>query len=474
MGKNKIKITFCGMSANTVTGSMYLIEWNNKKVLLDCGLYQSGSLNLLKAYQINHRNYKVPFKNLDAIIISHIHTDHSQLLPYVYSKGAKCPTYISKNSIPIMRIMMQDSVKIFESDTEKLKKKYNTKATMLYQLDDIETALSHVQEIDFHKKYQILDDMTLELFHAGHIVNASQIRLEITVDNVIKTIGYTGDIGSNIEKNYVTDYEPLPYCDVILGESTYSADLRSHSMKDKIKDIEKIQTVVQQCCIDSCNKVIFGSFSLGRLQDILTELYKLYGDNKTFSIPILIDAPLGIKICNIYSEVIEKNNELWEKVKSWKNIVWINDYETSKYYQGLNTPQIIISTSNMLVSGRILGWLKSCLPDENNRIMFCGYANEREENSLAWQIKNNKHFVLIDGERVVNEAGIVSLKSFSSHASRQELLQRYSDMNYQKLFLVHSEFESKVVFAEVLKAELEKKNKTSKVYTPTMGDEIKF
>lgn len=472
MKKNKIKITFCGKSSEDVTNSMYLLEYNNKKVLLDCGLYQSSSPNLIKAYNVNHRNYKIPFKDLDAIIISHNHSDHQALLPYAYSKGATCPTYAPKNSLPIMRIMLEDSVKIFENDAEKIRRKYNTNATMLYDKEDIEVALAHVQELDFHNKYQILDDTKLELFHAGHIVNASQIRLEFTIGKTIKSLGYTGDIGSNISKNYVKDYEILPYCDVIIGEATYSGDLRNHSMKDYLKDIEKIQTVVCECCLENNNKVVFGSFSLGRLQDILTELYKLYGEDESFVIPILVDAPLGIKISNVYDGLVEKNKTLWEKVKSWGNIVWVKEFETSKYYQELKTPQIIISTSNMLSAGRILSWLKSCLPHENNRICFCGYTGD--EDSLAWKIKNNKHYVSIDGERTKNKAGITCLSSFSSHASRKELLQRYSDMNYQKLYLVHSNFASKIIFAEVLKNELSKKDKSSRVYTPTMGEEIKF
>ena len=470
--KNKIKVTFCGKSSEDVTNSMYLLEYNNKKVLLDCGLYQSSSPNLIKAYNVNHRNYKIPFKDLDAIIISHNHSDHQALLPYAYSKGATCPTYAPKNSLPIMRIMMEDSVKIFESDTEKLRRKYNINATMLYNQEDIEVALAHVQELGFHNKYQILDDTKLELFHAGHIVNASQIRLEFNIGKTIKSLGYTGDVGSNISKNYINDYESLPYCDVIIGEATYSGDLRNHGMKDYLKDIEKIQTVVRECCLENNNKVVFGSFSLGRLQDILTELYKLYGEDESFVIPILVDAPLGIKISDVYGGLVEKNKDLWDKVRSWGNIVWIKEFETSKYYQGLKTPQILISTSNMLTAGRILPWLKACLPNSNNRICFCGYTGDSE--SLAWKIKNNKHYVLIDGERIRNKAGITCLSSFSSHASRQELLQRYSDMNYQKLFLVHSDFENKVIFAEIIKDELSKKNKTSKVYTPTMGDEIKF
>lgn len=473
MGKNKkVKITFCGKSSMEVTNSMYLIEYNDKKILLDCGLYQSGSQNLLKAYKINHRNYKIPFKYLDAILISHGNIDHIGLVPYAYSKGATCPVYMPVNSIPTAKIMWEDSLKIFNSDCEKLSKKFDINASPLYEQDDIENALSHIVELDFHKKYDILNDTKIELFHAGHIVNACQMKLEFDIDNVVKTLTYTGDIGSDVDKDYIYKYEETPYSDIVIGETTYANNNHTHSNKDRAKDLEKIQTVIQQCCLDNSNKVLFGVFSLDRLQNVLTQLYKLYGNDNTFSIPILVDAPLGIKICNIYSDIVEINSDLWDKVKNWGNIVWVEDYETSKYYQALNSPQIILSTSNMLTSGRILSWLKSILPNENNRIMFCGYTGDNE--SLAYKIKTNKIFVKIDGDRVSNKANIISLTSFSSHASRQELIDRYTRLNYQKIYLVHGDFDAKTEFAVDLQESLSKSNKTSRVNIPAMGDSFSF
>ena len=155
---------------------------------------------------------------------------------------------------------------------------------------------------------------------------------------------------------------------------------------------------------------------------------------------------------------------------SWKNIVWINEYETSRYYQSIKTPQIILSTSNMLSAGRILGWVKSILPNINDRIMFCGYTGDTD--SLAWKIKNNKKFVEIDGERISNKAGITCLNSFSSHASRQELLYRYASLPYNKIFLVHGEMSGKTLFAEELRKKLSKNNRSAKVCLPAMTDEF--
>lgn len=468
--KNKLKLTFCGMSSEDVTNSMYLLEYNDKKILLDCGLFQSGSPNVLKSYKINTRNTKIPYKYLDAIFISHANVDHVGLVPLAYKKGAICPTFIPKNNTKIIEIMFADSLKIFESDSEKLQRKYNVNANLIYEPEDVETCLSNITEIDFNVPFKVFEDTTLTLYHAGHIINAAQMHFEFIINNVKKTLTYTGDIGSDISKDYTQPYSPTPFADIMIAESTYAGDKRNHSEKDRIKDIEKIKTVVQQCCIDSNNKVLFGVFSLDRLQNVLTDLYKVYGEDESFVIPIIIDAPLGIKLCKIYSDVVEKNSVLWEKVMSWKNIVWINEYETSRYYQSIKTPQIILSTSNMLSAGRILGWVKSILPNINDRIMFCGYTGDTD--SLAWKIKNNKKFVEIDGERISNKAGITCLNSFSSHASRQELLYRYASLPYNKIFLVHGEMSGKTLFAEELRKKLSKNNRSAKVCLPAMTDEF--
>lgn len=472
MKNKKAKLTFCGMSSEDVTNSMYLLEFNNKKILLDCGLYQSASSNILKSYQINHRNMKIPFKSLDAIYISHANIDHCGLLPLAFKKGANCPVYIPKNNTKIFQIMFEDSIKIFESDCEKLQRKYNINAALLYDNDDVENCISHLIELDFNAEYNIFNDCTFTLYHAGHIVNAAQLMITLNIDNVIKRLMYTGDIGSDISKDYIYPYSPTPYADVILGESTYAGDKRNHSEKNRKKDIEKIKTVIYETCIEKSNKVLFGVFSLDRLQNVLTELYKIYGDDEHFVIPIIIDAPLGIKISNLYLELVEQNSDLWNKVFNWKNIVWCNDYETSQYYQNIHTPQIILSTSNMLTAGRIIGWIKKLLPDANNHICFCGYTGDEE--SLAWKIKNNKHYVEIEKERISNKANITCLTSFSSHASRQELLNRYTSLEYNKLYLVHGEFNAKALFAEDLRKSLSKANRSSKVYLPVMKDEIKF
>lgn len=470
--KEKVKVEFVGKSGDGVTGSMYYITYNDKQILLDAGLYQTSGDDILKQYKVNHRNYKVPFQELDAVILSHFHIDHCGIIPFLFARGYRGNVYIPKGNKLLARIMWEDSLKIFESDCVKLEKRYDMSATPLYTQEDIEIALEHLVELPFGEDIVLFDDLTLHYYHASHIVNAAQVRLSFKIGETTKVLGFTGDIGSDIDKEYLLPYEPMPYCDIVLGECTYGGSHKTHKQKDRLKDIEKIKCVVDQCCQHDTQKVIFGSFSLNRLQDILTTLYKIYGEDETFTTPVIIDAPLGWKITNIWDKLIEKDNDLWKKVISWKNIVWVGTYEESQQWQKLQTSQVVITTSNFLKAGRVVSWLKSVLPNENARVCLCGYAGD--ENSVAYQIQHCKKWVMIDGERVRSRANVMQLTSFSSHACRSELLDRYTTMPYNKIYLVHGEKSGKEEFAKLLRENLSNANRSAKVHIPAMGDSISF
>ena len=366
--KDKVRVELVGTSADGVTGSMYYITYNDKQILLDCGLYQTSSDDILKQYKVNHRNYKIPFQDLDAVIISHLHMDHVGLVPYLFARGYNGNVYIPKGNKLLAKIMWEDSLKIFESDCIKLEKRFGVNATPLYTQDDVEMAMSHLVELPFGEDIVLFDDLIVRYYHASHIVNAAQIYLTFKINQTVKHLGFTGDIGSDIDKDYILPYETLPYCDVLIGECTYGNSHKTHKQKDREKDIEKIKCVIDQCCQNDTEKVLLGSFSLNRLQDILTTLYKIYGNDETFVTPIVIDAPLGKKISDIWDKLVEKDVQLWKRVMSWKNIVWVDSYEDSQYWQKLKTSQVVISTSNFMKNGRIVSWLKSILPYENSRV----------------------------------------------------------------------------------------------------------
>ena len=241
------------------------------------------------------------------------------------------------------------------------------------------------------------------------------------------------------------------FCNLMIGECTYNTPTRPNNVKDRGKDVEKITTVVQES-----TKVLFPTFSLQRTQELLQVLYVMWKDKLLDnSIQIYLDSPLASRINDAWPETI-----MWKTIKSWGNLHIIRDSEDSHALQTSSQHCIIISASGFLNGGRILGHLTASLPDPKATVMFIGYAGE---NNLASKIKANEPVVEINGVLVENKAKIVELRSFSSHASYEELMDYYTEIPYNKICLVHGEMNGKVEFAKTLKDKLASNGKSARV-----------
>ena len=452
-------IEFVGQSGNDVTGSSYLVKYNEYQILVDYGLYQSN--NLIDDYKTNKTRHKsLKPKQLDFVFATQAHIDHIGKLPELYKNGCTAPLYTPKDTIKLMKLMLMDSAKIMATECEQLNTKHGIKATPLYDNDDIMTMFEYVVEYNIGETIVINDTIKFTTYNARHIPKAVQILLELNNSINGKKILFTGDIGSPTAPcHYLADFDCVEQCDVVIGEATYSDNRRKHSIKDRPKDVDKLHTVISQA-IEKKAKVLIPVFSLSRLQMVLTLLYEMYGSN--LSIPVIIDTPLGTKISSMWGDLIDKDDELWYKVHSWQNIKIAHEYGDSKYWQELDEPMIILSSGGMLSAGRAVGWAKKIVNNSKHHICFCGFAGQ---NTLAHQIKNHKEYpyVNVDGVKLKNKCNVTILNSFSSHMCYEELMEYYCSINYLQLVLVHSEDKSKIKFAEDLRERLSKANKTSKV-----------
>ncbi|MBO5969814.1 MAG: MBL fold metallo-hydrolase [Clostridia bacterium] len=469
----KIKVEFLGRSATDVTQSCYQVTSENHTILLDYGLYQDQ--NPIENYKVNHTRIKeVRPRKLDYIFISHANIDHCGALPELYRRGCTAKIIVPSGNKDLIHLMLKDSAKIMAADAEKLKKIYKMKAYPLYTEDDIAECMEHMEEFPFGEDID-LGGMSFRFYPAHHIVNAAQIYLEFQVENgAPKRILYTGDIGSpSIDKLYVEPFAyPQGHIDLVIGESTYAGDQRVHQVRDREKDKEKIRTIVKETCLESGGKVLFPVFALDRLQVILTVLYEVFGDNPDFKIPIVVDTPLGISVCQMWEDLIPCGRELWDKVMKWDNIRFTTAWEESIEHQKSKGPMIILASSGMCTNGRSVVWVKNLLASEQNHICFCGYS---AEGSLAAKIKegSSKNPTLqVEGRNVPNRAKITSLFSFSSHACRSELMQYYSGLRYGKLCLVHGDQDDKLAFGMELREKLLERGISSPVIAAFTGYEI--
>ena len=448
-GTAKPYVKFISGSATGVTGSAHLVRFKNYGILLDCGLEQGH--DIMTDYQANKDFlHKIRVKDIQYIILSHCHVDHSGLIPALFAKGCQAHVYVPTGSTPLLRLLWADSLKIHQSDCLKLQKKHGRKFAPFFTEDDIDTALGRCIEIGFNEETALNQDVKFEYLSAGHILYSAQIYLELHQGYQIYRVGYTGDIGGITPRPFTTPRQSMPFCDLTIGECTYNTPTRPNSVKDRPKDVEKIISVVNES-----HKILFPCFSLQRTQELLLNLYMLWEMKDLPDIPVYLDSPLAIKICNMWPDI-----ELWDEVMNWKNLKFISEVTDSKSLQMSNEHCIIISASGFLNGGRVLSHLTTVLPNQNNTIMFIGYAGEQ---NLASRIKSNEPFVEVNGVVIENKAKIVELRSFSSHASYEELMDYYTEIPYNKICLVHGEMNGKVEFAKALKDKLASNGKSARV-----------
>lgn len=443
---------FIGNNANDVTGSCTIVRHRDKRIAVDMGLIQTN--NIMADYKANRDQMKkIKPKNLDAVIITHaLHADHGGGLLLAVHQGMNCPIYVPEGTLPIFGIMLADSVKIMGQDSLKLEHSHGNKFPPLAEEKDIERVLDLIVEVPFGNKTKLLEDMYLTLYHAGHIIASSQIYLELKDGYKTTKIGFTGDINTNGISVSVPPIEPLPFCDIVVGENTYNEPTRCYSVKkDRYHDEQLILTSVEQY-----KKILIPVFANQRLEDVLQALEKLKVD-----IPIYVDTPLGQKIYNNWVEPLSFNLDL-HFVESWENSVAL---------QNANKHCIILASSGMLTAGRALGHLKTLLPKSDNAILFAGYSGE---NTLASQIKEGHKELRVDGELVKNKAQIYNLKTFSSHANYNQLMDYYTTVRFNKLALVHGDQDCKVDFAHVLQDKLHNQGKSARVVATNKEQKIYF
>ena len=460
--KNKIKISFIGEAANDVTGSCIHIQTSTRQILLECGLYQSCG-STLENYKINNKHFDFKPKNIDYVFLCHNHTDHIGLVPKLYKNDCNAQIIAPSGTKSIAEILLKDSAHIMDGDAKELSDKFHRNYVPLYTEGDVERSLNNYKEFPFGEVIQLDDYVKFRFVPSGHILNSAQLELWVTEGNITKKIAYTSDLGNiHIEKYYTNKFEPITKCDVLIGETTYARESRIANQKMRNKDLEKLEAAIWQTCIEDGARVLIPVFANDRCQNMITNLYDIFGNNDEFDTPVLVDSPMAIKICEEYGELLQGEElDKWKRVVSWKNLHFVKDAIDSKEWRESQQPVVVLASSGMCVKGRSVGWIGNMLSHSYDRIIFCGFA---AENSLAATIKEGKQkTITVSGRRVANRCQITDLHSFSSHMQYDSLLKTYGAVECEKIILVHGQMDGKIEFAKELQEEVSKNNNTSKV-----------
>lgn len=400
-------LTFLG-ATQTVTGSKYLIEVGNKKILVDCGLFQGQKELRLR----NWAPLPIDPKSIDAVLLTHAHIDHSGYIPLLVKNGFKGPVYATKGTMELCKILLPDSGHIHEEDARRANKYGHTKhspALPLYTREDALKSLSHCHAVHFEKQYDLFEDFTVSWHRAGHILGASFILCE---SKGVKLL-FSGDIGRQADPLMLPPV-PIETTDYLIMESTYGDRLHS-----KIDTSDILAHHIRKTASHG-GTIVIPAFAVGRVQEILYYLEKIKTEGKIPNIPIFLDSPMAENATDLWCK-FKKEHKLSdeESSKACKIAQYINTPDESKSIDNLHVPKIIISASGMATGGRVLHHLKAFCPDHKNTIIFTGF---QATGTRGESMTSGKTEVKIHGEMIPIRAKIVHLTELSAHADYQEIL----------------------------------------------------
>lgn len=465
--KREITITPVGYSAQSVTGSCNLVNYFDTTFAVELGGIQEGH-TILNNYNMNKELLsKIKPQELKYIFVLHCHYDHIGLIPAMYATN-KCDAKIiaPSGSTAILKEMWLDSAKIMDRDCIYLNKKFNRSYESFYSESDVETALSNIIEFDSNKTFNIADELSFRYISSGHIMLAKQLELFIKINSHVSKILFTSDLGNLATENkriFVDDFEPVIKSNIVIGESTYGLRSQRNSKKDFQKDLEKIKSVVMQFCVDDNNRVLIPSFSLDKTPIALWYLYELFGADKSFKVPIIVDSPLAIRLIYCYSSILSDDEKIkMDKLMNWKNLRLITDHMESRACIEDGQSKVVISSGGMLQSGRSVHWAQSIVPQSGDCILFMGYCGE---DTLGWKLKHSKEqkTVTINNKALKNRCQIVELKSFSSHMQHDDLVNYYKNIQADSIYLLHGDEKARLELKEDLEIALSKMCKSTKV-----------
>jgi metallo-beta-lactamase family protein len=441
-----MKVIFHG-AAKTVTGSQHLIEVNNQRILLDCGLFQGKRK---EAFEMNRRGFHAG-GDIDVLILSHAHIDHSGNIPCLVRNGFKGDIYATPATRDLSAIMLLDSAHIQVRDVEfvnkKRKKAGKNPFEPLYTPDDVRQAMQLFIAVNYHRRREILPGVFLSFLDAGHLLGSANVALDIEepATGRQRRLVFSGDIG-RAGIPIIRDPEPVTEgADILIMESTYG-NRRHPPYPDTDRELERIVTETYH----RGGSLIIPAFAVGRTQQIILSLHKLYEQRNIPAMPVFVDSPLATNVTDIYRlhpEVYDEEMLAFLEQQNNSNpfsfmaLRCTKSVAESKELNFLKTPAVIVAASGMMEHGRILHHLRNRISDHRNTILVTGW---QAPHTLGRQIVEGAQKVNIFGEPFRVRAKVEVLTGFSGHADENELL-AWAGAMHQKpahTFIVHGEEEA--------------------------------
>ncbi|MFK8101711.1 MAG: MBL fold metallo-hydrolase RNA specificity domain-containing protein [Saprospiraceae bacterium] len=473
-----MKVKFCG-AAQEVTGSCHLITLESGyKILLDCGLYQGRN----KDFENFNTTWYFKPSEIDCLILSHAHIDHTGRVPKLVKDGFKGNIICTHATRSLCSIMLLDSAKIQERDAEyynkrmlKKRKRKNKKNKKKYKLREplytskvIPETMGLFLGYNYDHWQRVNDEVEVMFRDAGHILGSASVTLKIKEGNKVIHFGFTGDIGRP-DRPILRDPLPMPPVDYLISESTYGDKDHSGAPAEEGRFLE----IIKRTCVEKKGKLIIPAFSVGRTQEIVYMLDMMESAGHLPHIPVYVDSPLAVNATQIFGTHPEcYDNELNEYLLvddnpfGFNTLSYVRSVDASKQLNATDEPAIIISSSGMMTAGRVRHHLFNSIDQEKNTLLIVGYC---APNTTGGILRSGVEKIKLFGEWKPVKAEIEIMDSFSAHADRQEILAFIANQkkSLKKLFLVHGEKDTQEKFKTLLN-----KNKYKSVEIPRLGQEF--
>ena len=434
-----MKLTFLG-ATQTVTGSKFLLETTDRRILIDCGLFQGMK-------ELRLRNWEQPPvdpKSVDAVVLTHAHIDHTGYLPRFVAQGFKGPVYATPATVDLAHILLPDAGHLQEEEARFRNKHELSKhkpALPLYTIEDANASLKLLRPVKYGEVLTLSSTLGFELMPAGHILGSAFIRFREGNSPAEKTVVFTGDIG-RFDQPIIFDPSIVKSADYLILESTYGnrlhTDKNGKSGKDQLRDV-----IVKTA--RGGGTILIPSFAIGRAQELLYVLRELELENEIPVLPVYVDSPMAVDAFELFSAHREEHDVEMTRLEGaggnplyTQRVHFSRSVQDSKAINDHRFPSIIISANGMATGGRILHHLVQRLPDERNSIVFVGFQAAGTRGRLMCE---GARQVRIFGVDYPIRASVHVIDSFSAHGDYSEILRWLQGFERapQKTFLVHGE-----------------------------------
>jgi metallo-beta-lactamase family protein len=444
-----MEIEFYG-AAREVTGSCHILRVNGKVVILDCGMFQGRRSESAE----KNKTLPVEIGEIDAVVLSHAHIDHSGRLPYLVRNGYSKTIFATAATRDLCAVMLADSAHIQESDAKHLAKNHKGFVEPLYTMRDAVRTQDLMIGIPYNKPFDVVPGVRCTYIDAGHILGSASVLLDITENGKTKRLVFSGDIGRP-GLSIIRDPVVPQGADVVIMESTYGN--RDH---ETVVDARAQLAAVVRDTAARGGRILIPSFAVGRTQELLYNLNGLSREGAIPAIPIYVDSPLATDTTTVFEmhpEVFDHTEDLVNKAKDlfqFPQVHFTRSVEESKALNTAHGPMVIIAASGMVEAGRILHHLVRGAGDPKNTILFVGY---QAEGTLGRRIETRPPTVRIYGDEVPLRAEVKIIDGYSAHADRTELTAwidgvKATSPQLGEVFLVHGEADVQDIFKTALTA----------------------